>query len=818
MPPDPTDKADEQPQQLPEDLDGEDLFKLISKPMDEVLNRYVDQEVNYEKQWQLLRLQKCDLYNRGLQFPILDDTAGYIGWSQNGIQSTATGDGQDDGYGTYDYNIDIVDSYGKKYTATLGLRPFYNAVAVPDDPQSEIDRKSARQANLCAVWMRNKWQVRIKNIMLANKQYTSGTVYVHNPFIADKQIFGEIEEQQFRKKTVMQPGSPDPFTGAPSAPQPMEVVEEAEPKKYPATGPAFFIYDGMTVTVPFTCSQFSNVPWLLLEKEENRGILLQLYGRILRSKMNESGELNSSGPATTAEEQGRRTRATAASLTGTYRPGSESLWTHSRYWVQPPMYEFIQEESIRAILYQKFPLGLNICKVEGTTVKLENADLNAEWGCIMPYPGNTIYQDPVCWGILGNQDIINFLANIGVAREERGLPTAVVDAELIDTTALAQRRYLPNELIEAKASFGGSLREAMVSLPTPNKDDGAGAALHNLVETNTQNRLGLQPSVWGGVSQQETAAGQRMEISQGLMQLAVPGEMISQGYAEAYMRGCKQIEKHAPKGFVIADEGKGSTSEMLDIEALKAGKYHFESDPGMPMTRAEMVETINGVIKENPDLAMAMGFMAPLAATALRELLVPGMPEIPSPLGDVRDKVIERIQLLLQQQPTPGPPDPMTGQPGPMMPSILPEEYVDDPGQHAEMTREWLNSAPGRKINPYLGGDPKNMPGYQNVVAYGLYCTQKAMPPPAPPPAPKPPTLSIAAKAVDLVDPAVQQVLAQDFGLGVPQPGGAPPQGPPPPQPGPQGPPQNQGGPQHPMAHPAPGSHQMAPPTSPLVQ
>ena len=749
-------------------------MRLISKPVDEVVTKYVDQEANYEKQWQLLRLGKCDMYGRGLQFPILDDAAGYVGWSQNGLHTTNYPDSDgDDGYGTYDYNIDIIDSYGKKYTATLGLRPFYNAVAVPDDPQSEVDRKATRQANLYAVYLRRMWNLRVKNIQLANKHYYGGTVYNHNPFIADKETFGEVEEPQFTKKIVMQPGPPNPMTGQPGPMVPMEVVEQGQPKKYAASGPGFFLYDGMMVTVPFTCGDFKKVPWLLLEKEENRGILLQLYGKRLRSFLNEGGDISANGPDSAAQEQAKRVRAQAASLTATYRPGQDSNWTHSRYWLTTAMYEFVQDDSLRALLYQKFPKGLNVCKVEGRTVKLENADLNAEWGCIPPFPGNTVYQDPICWGILGNQDIMNFVANIGVAREERGLPTAICDAELIDMDALNSRRYLPNEVISAKPQFGGSLREAMIPLPTPNKDDGSGAALMGMVENNTQVRLGLLPSVWGGTSQQETAAGQRMEISQGLQQLGVPGEMMSQGYADAYMRACKAIEEHGAKGMVIAGED-GVTSEMLDLDAMKAGKYHFESDPGMPMTRAEMVEVINGIIKENPDLAMAMGFMAPAAATALRDYLVPGMPDIPSPLGDVRDKVTERIQALLQQQPIPGPPDPMTGQPGPMMPSQLPEEYVDDPAQHMELTREWLNSSAGRKINPYLTGESKNMAGYQNVVAYGLYCAMKATPPPPPPPAPKPPTLAISAKAVDLVDPAVSQILAQDFGLGAPNGGPAP--------------------------------------------
>lgn len=797
------------------EITGAQLLRLIQKPLENVLEKNVDREVDYEKQWQLLRLRKCDLYVRGLQFIGLDDSNGYADWMPVGPSNTMTGGTDDNNSGLYDYNIDIVDSFRKKYIAILGLRPFYNAVAVADDPQSEIDQKAARQANLCAVWMRAKWGIRVQNISMFDKQFTAGTVYIHNPFVADKQLFGEVEEPNYEAQSVDQPPTSDPLTGAQQPTAPLSVLQASAPKKYPGSGPAFYLYDGTMVTVPFSCRNFKKVPWLVLEKEDNRGMLLQMYGDALRSRMNKTGDIVEATDSA-AQEQGKRTRAAMTSLTGTYRPGNDSLWTHYRCWFATFMYEFFPDKDIRDLLYEKFPDGLKISKVGGIIVRIENEAVGSVWGCVPPFPGNTIYQDPVCWGILGNQDIINFLANIAVAREERGLPTAIVQAGLIDTEALASRRYLPNEVLEAVPSFGGSLREAMVSLPTPNKDDGAGASLHAMVMDNTQTLLGLPPTVWGGQSQQETLGGRRLELSQGLMQLAVPGEMVSQGYVEAYDRGCKLIAAHAPKGFAIPvpDDKQGMTSEMLDLEALRAGKYHFESDPQMPMTHGEMVEQLTGIIKENPEMAVAMGLQSPLAAQAVRDYILPGMPDIPSPDADVRDKVVERIQELLRQQPIPGVPDPATGQPGPMLPSIQPEDFVDNPQQHMQLTKEWLNTGAGRKA----ASDPARMSGYQNVVAYGLLCEQKALPPPMPPPPPKPPSLTVTAKAVDLVNPAVQQILQQDFNLGangsgmpppMPQQQGAPPNG---------MPPNASHGPQHPMAPPTPGTSPMPPASGPMIQ
>jgi hypothetical protein len=175
------------------------------------------------------------------------------------------------------------------------------------------------------------------------------------------------------------------------------------------------------------------------------------------------------------------------------------------------------------------------------------------------------------------------------------------------------------------------------------------------------------------------------------------------------------------------------------------------------------------------------------------------MPELHSPTEDVRDKVIDRIQLLLQQAPVPPPPvpvDPMTGMPlgppPPAQPSINYEPYVDDPAIHAELVKEWLNSPPGRKAND--PSDPQKSAGYANVVAYGLQCATKAMPQAAPPAPPPPPKISVSLKGEDIGPQGVAQMLGMP-NLPIPPP---PPMGTPPePRPGAPG---GQGGP--PQAEP----------------
>ncbi len=769
-------------------------MELLSDPIKTVLQEKVDQEVDFEKTWQFMRLRKCDLYYRGLQFLNPSFNSGFLDWSPTGAPNPGS-DSQESG-GLFDYNIDLVQNFGLKYQAALGMRPFYNVTAMPDDPQSEIDRKASAQANLIAGWCRHRWQIRIRNIELFYLQWVGGTVYPYTPYVSDKDLFGEIDEPQFTQRQVeIEPAGfkcqncgakspqPTPEQMCPQCGSPLSEnnFEEAQTatvpefvgkKKYPGSGPALHFCTGYTVTVPFNCKDIRKAPYLLYEYEENQGVLLQMFGDALRGKMNDGGDVGGSD-AGVVHQQGKLTRRSAQSLTGMYRQGSESTWTFSRYWLATSMYEYIKDKAKRDVLYEQYPDGLKVSRVEGNVVKLENEALADVWGAIPPAPGQTVYQDPVCYRFLGHQDIANDLINIAVAREERGLPSSIVEAGLIDTERLSQRPYLPNELIEAKAEYGGSLREAIVNLPTPNKDEGSGGRIMQAVQENLQQGSGMLPAVFGGGERQATAEATRTQLNQALMQLGIPGEMASLGYADIHLRACKQIAKYAPKGFrvQVPDDNQGMSSEMLDIEALREGNYHFESEPGIPMSFSEKRDQLNQIITQNPDLAQSMGLHDLTVAPAVRDYLLPNMPEIRGLNENVRDKVRERIQLLLEGEPIPSP----DGQ-SPAMPSIQPEDYVDDPAQHAELVREWLNDKPGRKAS----ADPAKEKGYQNVVAYGLQCSQKAVPPPPPAPPPEEPKVSVSLKGEDLIALGVAPNVAQEFGAPAPNVQGQPPQAIPP--------------------------------------
>jgi hypothetical protein len=723
------------------------IEKLIKEPIAKLIREKIDAEVAHEKQRQYRRLRKAHEYYNGRTYLVPDITAGYLDWTY--VQRPGNTQDNAEAFGLYDYHIDIIKSYGRKYFGVLGVRPFHNVKGMPDDSQSETDRKAALQAELGAQWCKAKWNIRILNIVLFYLQWKAGTVYVYTPFVADKDVFGETEEPQYIEQMVeVEPGGYRcPQCGSKSselaagetvdadyniAPQSMcaqcgaplselnfeepvsvKVPQEIEPKKYPGSGPLCLLETGYTVTIPFDAKNIEKAGYVVYEKEDDRALLLSLYGKTLRDLLDEKGEIKPT------DETGMRTagvhaRAESASIDGTTFYGRQTRWSHTRTWLQPFFYEYVEDQNLRETLYAQYPDGLKVSSVEGHPVKFENEASADVWSQFEPEPGDFAYHDPMCWGILGHQDVVNDVINIEVARQERGLPTAIADPDVINIEAINNRPYLPQEIIEAKPGAGGRLDDAIKILPTPQGESKSGDLL-SMMDNNVQQHSGLLPSVWGGGERQPTAKAEQIRLNQGMMQLSVQGEYAMLGWNTVLTKAVKLIGKYAPKNLVVKTQGRGASSEVVDVEALKAGHWHFESDVGIPMSWAEKQQAIDGIIRENPQVAHALGLDMPSGVEVVKDFLLPNTPELQIPGDDIWQYTLDVIEQLLQGEAIENGPE--------LLPSIPPQDFVEDPAAMAENARLWLISDTGRKAAK------ENPAGWRNVVAWGLAQQMKAQPP-----------------------------------------------------------------------------------------
>jgi hypothetical protein len=232
------------------------------------------------------------------------------------------------------------------------------------------------------------------------------------------------------------------------------------------------------------------------------------------------------------------------------------------------------------------------------------------------------------------------------------------------------------------------------------------------VEQAIQSYTGLTPDLWGQGQKSDSAEEARNRLNQALQQLGVPGEYAGQAWKQIITLAVRQIAKNGLHTVTVATGN--NSSEMIDVEALRAGKWHFENELGVPMSWAERRDQLNMIIGQNPQLAMAMGLNEPINIPVMRDFLLPGMEELKVPFEARREKALDAIRRLLEQQP-------IINGPENILPSIQPEPFVDDPAD-ASFILAWLNDKQGTRAKD------ENPQGYQNIVAYGMALTQ--LPPP----------------------------------------------------------------------------------------
>lgn len=730
-----------------------DPLEAMRLPVTNLLEQYVDGELTPEKTRRYLMLRKSHNYNEGQQFNSLtvDTLTGGIDYSPIGTPFSPNME-QAEGIGLYDYNIDITKSYGRKYSAILGTRTWYNCNAVGKNPTSEKDRKAARSANILRDWFTSCWKLPTLNLEYFARQWDSGEVYGYLQWESDARTFGKVDVPQYAPKTVtLEPGGyacpncggkseqpqtvdaldemgqPTQQTVCPSCggeladfhyqePMTTQVPEYVGTATFPQAGPKVTLCTGMTVTIPQDTRSLRDAPWLLYEYEEHRGVLLEFFGEKLRKLVEEGSGNVKGGKSAAGSAIAVQSRQAQYTMTGQAMPAIQNRWTFSRYWLRPAMYEYVKKEE-REMLKQRFPDGVKVSLVDGVIVDMVGEDLGDVWTVGVPESGKSLIHKPICWGILGHQDIINDFYQIMIANLERGLPSFIFDPEVIDRDALSRKSYLPAEAVPAKRSAGNLIEKSIAKLPTASFPDQA-PVIASAVETNVQLHTGLLPTAWGGGEKASTAEESRNRLNQALQQLSIHGVFAGQFWMDVFMLAVQMTAKNAAGDFSVSVSGKNglTTSEIVDIQALQDGQYEFQAEVGIPMTFAERKDQLNQIITQNPDLAKAMQLDSRTNLPIVRDALLTGMSELQVFGEDEWQNTLEKIQQLIEEQP-------MQGPDGSQQPSQQPEEFVTNYATEADNVRQWLLSEQGRQAKR-----EKPM-GWRNVVLYGLLCSNLANPP-----------------------------------------------------------------------------------------
>jgi hypothetical protein len=727
---------------------------------DAVIKQLIAVEVNpeltaTEKQTQYLRMREMDFYYRGIPNIALYTTPqGTLDYRPAGTPYAPGYVSDQDDADVYDYTVPLIQAYGRRYQAALGARPWYNCKPLPEDPKNEVDRQASRLHEVLVQWLARKWNLRQRNYEIPHHNYKDGTAFIHTPYIADRETWGTHEEPVFEEReevvtpemfkcpacgtmTPVEQVPSDQMTGLPYCQNcggplserdrlPAETVKvpvQVGTKEYPNAGPAFQIYSGYEVSIPFDCKDVEKSPYLILDLDVYDAELLRLYGEKIRETRPE-GNLGSVDSVT--DTVGKLVRQARISPNGISTQGSTKRLAYRRIWLSPSMFEKVSGDTEREELTRLYPNGMKVTMVGDLIVKDPEPEAIAEvWTSIKPEVANYEYTDPYGYTVLQLQEIISTYWAISVAFGERKLPTVAGDPDLGLAAVMNARNSLPMEYIEVAPGFGKSIDSAFAVLPTAQGEASQYLPMIQYAEGLMQSVLGINAALWGEADS-KTAEEARLKLQQALQQIAPNGEFMAQGYAKVFTKAIKAIIKHGKQNFTISGRTANGApfSEVVDLPILREGRVYIEAEVGVPMSYAEKRTQLDGIIKENPQVASALDVDKPWNGAVVRDYLLPGFEELKIQMEDEVRWVDSLIEELSMAEPIPGPEG--------MEPSIKPDPFLLTP-QMVGMVQQWARSEAGRRVQQEFA------PGFQNVLMFGQYVQQATAPPPMAGPEGEPP-------------------------------------------------------------------------------
>lgn len=483
------------------------------------------------------------------------------------------------------------------------------------------------------------------------------------------------------------------------------------------------ILGGLYVKVPNYAADLSAAPYLAYEYETHYTNVLARFEHLRNSKSNDGKIINSQGGAD-YDRWGR--------LSTQYR-GEYPLETPTcrNWWFRPSAFEAIPDEKVREEAKKSFPDGCKVVWVNDEFAEACAEALDDHWTATKNPMANYIHYNPMGVLLTAVQDITTDLLSLTLQTIEHGVPTTIVEPNVLNFDEYRNSEVRPGDIIQAKARGGKQLADSFYQFSTATLSKEVGPFSDQVNEMG-QFVTGAMPSIWGGAAaggSSRTAAQATMSRNQSLQRLQTPWKTINVFWKglfgkiiPAYIKTMIDDEK------VVKEVHGNYVNEIIRRSELegKLGSVELESSDDIPYSSAQVKDAIMQLVSSGNPQLMGMVFTPeniPLLARAigLNDLVIPGEKD--------REKQYDEISQLLMAEPTEQP-NPMTGMPEPA-PSIMPDQDLDNHQIEAEICRDWLMSETGRtaKVN--------NPGGRANVMlhfkAHVMFMRMMAAPPPMAP-------------------------------------------------------------------------------------
>jgi hypothetical protein len=727
-----------------------DVLAKVLPAIQKLVTESIDPDYEAERVIQLLRLERADAFDRGIQniAPNIDNN-GIVTLTTFGVQ---TGNQQQTGSRALDYNPRKTRSYRDKFVSTLGGRPFYNTSAEPNDPTNENDRRGARQVNLLLQKFAGERDLRGINDRLAFYLFKHGTTLGHVRTVTDGKRFG------FTSVPNVSPGqqcldcnqtapTPGPECASCGSPNVATVPVQGAPSEVPNSSVELTLLNGYFYSIPFSVQVFKESPRLILECEKHKGAIMRAHPNA-RKLVGKSGGSPFGGDGA-SDATGVMVRSSAQSQFGAPRAWNDNIWGYRQNYISPDDMELIEEDTARALVHSLYPDGLKLVRAAGVPIVLKREDFRERFCACLPSMSDYVFADGISWGMFGLDDFYSNMLNIAADTFECAIARWLLNPDYFDAKSMNQLRYSPEMFIEGIPKAGEGFSNAAYKLQGDDPSQ-ALAPFMVVVDELIQQMLGLPEQLWGAMPPNLTLGQARMMLTQGLMQLGTVANNMTHFYEEADTNSVNLYIK-------TAKSNPSFGGQTIDLDLIRNSSWTIKGGTVMPRTFAERQADLLQMITNNPQLTTNLKIFDPVNFEAMTAYL--DLPDLENPDLEAAEAIRDVIDQLWNGAPIQqsAQPDPTTGLPGPTpppQPSIPLDPVVFPPAIVVSLCQSALLKGQSRALTP----------GYANVRAYLMAAKQAAVPPPPPMP---PPKLSMTL-ALDKAPSEQEMAVLQKYGIDFP--------------------------------------------------
>lgn len=508
------------------------------------------------------------------------------------------------------------------------------------------------------------------------------------------------------------------------------------------------IHGLITIKVLPAAGEFKSTPYLINAVLQHESKLRAAYP-LKADKIGAKG----SGSAASGNMSDEYDRRVQAQLVQAPQPhgffaststGLEGMVTYKRAWIRNWGLWSHPKAEIRAKLLAKFPDGCYVAFAEKEFLEARNENPDKFWKMCLALPGEGLYRQGVGDSTISINKRLNDTENIKQEFiEHSAFPTLLGDGRFISAEGWQNRKQEAGSMFLIHPENAGMSvpLQSMIYQPTMRLDGNVYEHGNSLMELG-QFVSGAYPSIFGGgMPHNETAHGYAQARDAALGRLQMVWKKVKNFHADIMQIAieCFRENRTEDAELTVLQKSQEYASQYIALEDLQGNiTVTLEDDDDWPATIGEVRDYMTQMAQYSPNLFQAIT-ADPANASFTKKYLA--SPDVIVPGEDSYLKQLRVIDQLLASQPVQGPPQlgPNGPMPGPWIPSIQPDMWIDDHQVCIATNKAWAAEK---------GLDVKvmNPMGYMNVIANTQMHIQQMMqeqmqlnPPPPPEQGGKPP-------------------------------------------------------------------------------